>query len=188
MSYDSLEEEIKVKAGQAKKLARYMSSTEDLVEQQILQAQERGEFDNLSGAGKRLNLEENPLQPAELRMPYKILKDNGFAPYWIELGKEIDQDFVNLNKELELFKKYSAIYYGSKKHSENTRKRYESRKEHFYFERRMDLEKISRKIIDYNLACPTFRLGRSNIIVEDEINKIKTTIESFIQELNPEQK
>jgi hypothetical protein len=73
--------EIKVKAGQAKKLARYMSSTEDLVEQQILKAQERGEFDNLSCAGKKLNLEENPLQPPELRMPYKILKDNGFAPF-----------------------------------------------------------------------------------------------------------
>ena len=52
MSYDSLEEEIKIKAGKARRLARYMSSTEDLVEQQILQAQERGEFDNLSGAGK----------------------------------------------------------------------------------------------------------------------------------------
>ncbi len=188
MSYDSLEEEIKAKAGQAKKLARYMSSTEDLVEQQILQAQERGEFDNLSGAGKRLNLEENPLQPPELRMPYKILKDNGFAPYWIELGKEIDQDFVNLNKELELFKKYSAIFYSNKNHSETTRKRYESRKEHFFYERRLDLEKISRKIIDYNLACPTFRLGRANIIVEEEINKIKTTVESFINELNSDQK
>ncbi len=184
MSYDSLEEEIKIKAGKARRLARYMSSTEDLVEQQILQAQERGEFDNLSGAGKRLNLEENPLQPPELRMPFKILKDNGFAPYWIELGKEIDQDFVQLEKEQELFQKYTRIFFSNKKHNGASLKRYENRKELFYFERRLDLEKISRKIIDYNLACPTFRVGRGNIIVEEELDKIKATIEAHIKKIN----
>lgn len=184
MSYDSLEEEIKIKAGKARRLARYMSSTEDLVEQQILQAQERGEFDNLSGAGKRLNLEENPMQPPELRMPFKILKDNGFAPYWIELGKEIDQDFVQLEKELLLFQKYTAIFFSNKKHNGASLKRFEKRKELFYFERRLDLEKINQKIIDYNLACPTFRVGRGNIIVEDELNRIKTTIENHIKKIN----
>ena len=182
MSYDSLEEEIKIKAGQAKKLARYMSSTEDLVEQQILKAQERGEFDNLSCAGKPLNFDENPMLPPEMRMPLKILKDNGFAPFWIELGKEIDQDFTKLAKEMELFKKYIAIFYQDKKHSDQARKRFESRKEHFYFERRLDLEKISQKVIDYNLACPTFRIGRANIIVEVEMEKIKSTVESYIAE------
>lgn len=184
MSYDSLEEEIKIKAGQAKKLARYMSSTEDLVEQQILKAQEKGDFDNLSGAGQRLNLEENPLQPPELRMPFKILKDNGFAPFWIELGKEIDRDLVKLNKELELFKKYTGIFYSNKKHTAVTLKRYENRKELFYFERRLDLENINKKIIDYNLACPTFRVGRGNIIVAEELEKIKITVENYIKEIN----
>ncbi|MDD3895266.1 MAG: DUF1992 domain-containing protein [Syntrophomonadaceae bacterium] len=183
MSYDSLEEEIMIKAGQAKRLARYMSSTEDLVEQQILKAQERGDFDNLRGAGKKLNLEEHPMQPPELRMPYKILKDNGFAPFWIELGKEIDQDFENLAKELELFKKYTAIFYRDKNHSDTALKRYESRKEHFYYERHLDLQKITKKVIDYNLACPTFRLGRANIIVEEEIDRIKSIVESFITEI-----
>ena len=183
MSYDSLEEEIKIKAGKAKKLARYMSSTEDLVEQQILKAQEKGEFDNLSGAGQRLNLEENPLQPPELRMPFKILKDNGFAPFWIELGKEIDQDFIKLNKELELFKKYTEIFYSNKKHTAITLKRYEKRKDLFYFERRLDLENISKKIIDYNLACPTFRVGRGNIIVEEELGRIKIIIEEYIEKI-----
>ncbi len=183
MSAKSIEEEIKIKAGKAKKLARYMSSTEDLVEQQIIKAQQRGEFDNLSGAGKKLNLYENPYQPPEMRMPMKILKDNGFAPFWIELGKEIDRDFVNFAKEIEFFKKYSTIFYSDKKHSATALKRYESKKEHFYFERRLDLEKITKKIIDYNLACPTFRLGRANIIVEDEIAKVKSAMESLIEDL-----
>lgn len=186
MSPKSLEEEIKIKAGKAKRLARYMSSTEDLVEQQILKAQERGDFDNLSGAGQKLNLYENPLQPPELRMPYKILKDNGFAPFWIELGKEIDQDLVSFAKEIELFKKYTTIFYSGKKHSVTALKRYQSKKEHFYYERRLDLERITKKIIDYNLACPTFRLGRANIAVQDEIAKVTSAVENLIEELKTE--
>jgi len=62
----------------------------DFVGEMIAQAQARGEFDNLEGAGQPLKLEENPYAPPELHMAYKILKDAGFAPYWIELGKEID--------------------------------------------------------------------------------------------------
>jgi DnaJ family protein C protein 28 len=39
MADKSVDEEIKIKAQQARRLARYMSSTEDLVENQILKAQ-----------------------------------------------------------------------------------------------------------------------------------------------------
>jgi DnaJ family protein C protein 28 len=95
VSDKSIEEEIKLKAQKSRKLARYMSSTQDLVENQIRKAMENGEFDNLAGTGKPLRFEENPYEPPELRMIHKILKDNDFAPYWIELGKEIDQDWQN---------------------------------------------------------------------------------------------
>ncbi|HBK54312.1 MAG TPA: DUF1992 domain-containing protein, partial [Syntrophomonas wolfei] len=44
-----------------------MSSTQDLVENQIRKAQERGEFNNLEGSGKPISLEENPFEPPELR-------------------------------------------------------------------------------------------------------------------------
>lgn len=180
----SIEEEIKIKAGQAKRLARYMSSTEDLVEEQILKAQQRGEFDNLSGAGQRLNLEENPFEPPELRMPFKILKDNGFAPYWIELGKEIDRDWEKFNQEVEHFKRYLAILLADKKPGQALWRRFNHKKEHFYFERKLDLECIRQKIIDYNLACPTFRAGRANIIVEDQMSKVKLSVESLLEELH----
>jgi DnaJ family protein C protein 28 len=54
MAEKSLEEEIKIGAQKARKLARYMSSTEDLVESQIQKAMQRGDFDNLAG-GKVLS-------------------------------------------------------------------------------------------------------------------------------------
>ena len=109
MADKSLEEEIKVKAQQARHLARYMSSTEDLVENQILKAQQEGKFDNLPGAGQPIDLEENPYEPPEMRMAFKILKENDFAPRWIELGKEVDHDLQCFWKEVDYFRRYTLI-------------------------------------------------------------------------------
>lgn len=182
MGEKSIEEEIKIKAQQAKKLARYMSSTEDLVENQIRKAMERGEFDNLKGNGKPIYFEENPYEPPGMRMVNKILKDNDFAPYWIDLGKQIDHDWEKIKQDLEYFKKYTLMIL-SKKREKTAISRFENKKELFYYEKEKEIEKLSRKIIDYNLHCPTFRLGRANIIIEDEMKKIKFELESLVEKL-----
>ena len=182
MAEKSLEEEIKIQAQKSKKLARYMSSTQDLVENQIRQAMEKGEFDNLEGAGKPLHFEENPYEPPEIRMIHKILKDNDFAPYWIELGKEIDRDWDKILKEIDYFKRYTSMMMSSKR-DKAALNRYEGKKAYFFSERRRDLEKISKKIIDYNLHCPTFRMGRANLLVEDEMFKIIIAVETLIESL-----
>ena len=61
---------------------------ESWIDQQIREAEARGDFDNLSGKGKPLSLERNPYA-ADREMAYKILKDAGYAPEWIELDKSI---------------------------------------------------------------------------------------------------
>lgn len=181
MADDKLEEEIYQKLVQARRLARYMSSTEDLVEQQILKAQEKGDFDNLEGAGKPVQFEENAFEPPELRMVYKILKDNDFAPYWIELGKEIDHDLQCFWGEVEYFKKYAAMIYHDK-HSRAALERFDKKKAHFYFEQRLTLEKVNKKIIDYNLHCPTFEQGRANLVVDHHMYEVITQVEKVIEE------
>jgi len=60
----------------------------DYVEEQIQQAQERGEFDNLPGAGKPLDLDSNQFA-GDKALAYSMLKQSGFAPPEIELAKEI---------------------------------------------------------------------------------------------------
>lgn len=61
---------------------------ESWIDQQIREAQARGDFDNLPGKGKPLNLQPNPYAP-DRELAFKILKDAGFAPEWIELDKSI---------------------------------------------------------------------------------------------------
>ena len=65
-------------------------SIESAIEQKIREAMERGEFDNLPGKGKRLNLEAYFNTPEDLRMAYSILKSNDFVPEEVEILKEID--------------------------------------------------------------------------------------------------
>lgn len=61
---------------------------ESWIDQQVREAQERGEFDNLPGKGKPLDLTPNPYAQ-DRELAYKILKDAGYAPEWIELDKVI---------------------------------------------------------------------------------------------------
>lgn len=87
----------------SRSVARYMCSTENLVEEQIRKSMERGEFNNLQGKGKPLKFEENPYENPELRLPFKILKDAGFAPYWIEMSKQIDAEIAACQMIFEKF-------------------------------------------------------------------------------------
>jgi len=59
------------------------------VDSSIEEAMKRGDFDNLPGKGKRLNLDEYFDTPEELRVGYSVLKGAGFVPEEAELLKEI---------------------------------------------------------------------------------------------------
>ena len=56
-----------------------------LVEEKVRQAEKDGLFDNLSGKGKPLDLEEWRRTPPELRMGYSVLKSACVAPQEVKL-------------------------------------------------------------------------------------------------------
>ena len=62
-----------------------------LAENRIRVAMEAGDFDDLTGKGHPLNLEEESHIPPELRMAYKILKNADCLPPELELRKEVVQ-------------------------------------------------------------------------------------------------
>ena len=59
-------------------------------EEQIKKAIARGEFDNLPGKGKPLDLDAYFATPEHLRMAYALLKDADIIPEEIELLREIE--------------------------------------------------------------------------------------------------
>ncbi|PEA54851.1 DUF1992 domain-containing protein [Bacillus pseudomycoides] len=60
-----------------------------LAEERIRQAMKDGEFEDLPGKGKPLELEDLSMIPEELRMSYKILKNAGMIPEEMQLKKEM---------------------------------------------------------------------------------------------------
>ena len=66
-----------------------MKSLESLVEQRISEAQERGEFDDLPGAGAPLELDDDRLVPEELRVAYRVLKNAGYVPPEVEALRDV---------------------------------------------------------------------------------------------------
>jgi hypothetical protein len=68
-----------------------------IAERKIREAMEEGAFDHLQGAGQPLDLTDNPFEDASLRMAHRLLKNNGFAPAWIEEAKDIDAESRRLD-------------------------------------------------------------------------------------------
>lgn len=62
-----------------------------IAEEKIREAVERGEFDNLEGAGRKIDLTEYFNTPAEYRVGHSLLRANRFVPAEVELMREISE-------------------------------------------------------------------------------------------------
>ena len=70
-----------------------------IAERKIREAMDEGVFDHLEGTGEPLALEENPYEDPAQRMAHRILRNNGFAPAWIEESKDLDADVRRLRAD-----------------------------------------------------------------------------------------
>jgi len=61
------------------------------IDEVIRQAIENGDFDNLPGKGKPLDLSEWANTPEEMRMAYSVLKSSGYTPSEVVINNEIGE-------------------------------------------------------------------------------------------------
>jgi hypothetical protein len=61
------------------------------IDEQIRNAIEAGDFDNLEGAGRPIDLDSYFNTPEDLRMGYSVLKSSKFVPEEVERLKEIGE-------------------------------------------------------------------------------------------------
>lgn len=90
---------------------------------------------------------------------HKILRDHGFAPEWIELGKEV-------RRELAAARRRVAESY----------RRYEP--DSFAWQRAVDrfaeqIAELNRKIDLYNLKVPGMQFQRRRIVLADEMQRVQ---------------
>lgn len=149
---------------------------EGAVDQAIREAFERGDFEHLPGKGKPLDLEDNPYTPADLRLAFKMLKDAGATPDWIEEAKLIrsERDAIAawLGPEVRRQRKRAsqsktlspdmivAEYKELQALRENTCARFRER-----------AGELNRLIDNYNLKVPIGRLQRLRIPIDQAIDQ-----------------
>ena len=63
----------------------------NLIENKIREAIDAGEFDDLPGKGRPIDLDAYFATPADLRLGYSVLKSARCLPVEVELMKEIDE-------------------------------------------------------------------------------------------------
>jgi len=149
---------------------------ESWIDQQIRDAQERGDFDNLPGKGKPLNLESNPYA-ADRELAYKILRDAGYAPEWIELDKAIrghvEQARATLSRSWEWYRaSLDRLAHRSDAWAEGERCRLQGGWQRAVDAFQAEVKAINADIAGLNLKVPSPRFQRAPLDAARELEQL----------------
>jgi DnaJ family protein C protein 28 len=130
--------------------SQHPTDRESLIDRIIREAQASGAFDGLPGAGKPLELGENPHTPREWRLAFHILENAGYKPAWIEKRKSIEADLESAREACRRSLKHAT--------AESDRR---AALECF----KVDLQGINKRIDSFNLEVPlaAFQMPRTRI-------------------------
>lgn len=130
-----------------------------VVDQIVAAGHADGAFDHLPGAGKPLQLDDDALVPEEDRVGYRMLRNAGFGPPWLELQKAIRDEQAGIERWLAS----ANGRWARMSDWEQRRARTEYRDK---------LTALYRLILHYNLKVPA-AIGQMPLIrVEDEMDRL----------------
>lgn len=150
---------------------------ESWIDQEIREAQERGEFDNLVGRGKPIDLTPNPYAKGQ-ELAFKVLKDAGYAPEWIELDKAIRQKLERARAVLLQQWEWRATRLGELSGQLDSWSKAEQRRVLAGWQRtvmafELELEAINREIAELNLKAPSSGFHRSKLDLARELASLE---------------
>ncbi|WP_338658905.1 DnaJ family domain-containing protein [Yersinia intermedia] len=85
-----------------------MELIDQWAERYIIDAQQKGELDNLPGSGKPLELDDDSLVPPDLRAGYRLLRNAGYLPVELQDRQEA-LTIVELLSQLEVEAQYTLL-------------------------------------------------------------------------------
>jgi DnaJ family protein C protein 28 len=149
---------------------------ESWIDQQIREAQEQGKFDDLQGWGKPLNLAPNPYAKDQ-ELAFKVLKDSGYAPDWIELDKALRLKLARARAVLARRwegrgMRLRQLADRSDQWSEAERRRVQVTWERAVSAFELELAAINREIVELNLKVPSPRFQRSHVDAAREVERL----------------
>ncbi len=139
------------------------------VEKIIKAAMERGEFDNLPGKGKPLDLNENPFEDPAMALVNHVLKNAGFAPAWIEDRREVGERLEQARAALRRSWTWqgTALVHGvSTVVVLDVWQRAEA-------DFRAEVEQINRQVLNHNLKAPSPLVHLRPVDADEEVARAK---------------
>jgi DnaJ family protein C protein 28 len=151
----------------------------DYIEEIIMEAQERGEFSNLEGMGKPLNLED---ERGDMAMAYHVLKGGGYAPPEIELSKDIQLLRERAEARLEkLIRQNRQMRSRRVAPFASERRAYNASVQKAATEYEQSLREINNKILTLNISAPA-SLHQPLLSVERLVQQFRESCPLFPEE------
>jgi DnaJ homolog subfamily C member 28 len=149
----------------------------NIADDRIEKAMERGEFNNLRGMGKPLQLEHDRMVPDEYRLAYRIMRDNNVEPEWIRLSKEVEERIESVRAKLRhVAQQYHAVQkkYGGKEGLEAVTARLAAMdsRDFALAEFRDEVVSLNKQIATLNLIVPVSHITRDLLDIQREITRV----------------
>ena len=129
------------------------------IEEIIQVAMRAGAFDNLPGQGQPLDWDPNDFSGEDWDLAHHLLKENGFAPEFIEIRKSIEADLNQARVEIKRAKDWHQKALGDGDDSQWVEKRWGGAQSKFHEQ----IAALNQRIRDYNLIIPAPTFFRSPI-------------------------
>ncbi len=148
---------------------RRLKEWQDLVTEQLDEAAANGAFENLPGKGRPLRLNENPNEPADMRMANKLLKDNQLSPTWIGDRKALTAEIGKLRAEMQREWGHWRVRAGESGADREALARAWQRIVRDWEAR---IDELNRRIVSLNISLPIWRMELHRLRLNEELERI----------------
>ena len=146
-----------------------------LVDRLLEEAQQTGQLNDLPGAGRPLNLDNDPYTPSDMKLAHKLIKDHDLLPEWMLLGKDIEALRERL---LDNMRRGVRAYQGALADAARSAQAFDRRQQAETTWNRAvkayeaHAEKLNREILRYNLKVPQGIPQKALFDVNREIERL----------------
>ena len=144
------------------------------IEEIIQAAIQKGEFKNLPGEGQPLKLDPNAFSQDEWQLAHHLLKENGFAPEFIEIRQSIEADLEAARADLRRACRWRKQAREKGESEDWVRSEFQRAQSQF----RERITDLNHRIRDYNLIIPAQAFHRSPLNAPGEQQKIEDSSQS----------
>jgi anion-transporting ArsA/GET3 family ATPase len=160
---------------------------ERIAERRIQEAIEAGVFDNLQNAGQPLMDDDNPHVPPEMRAAFKVLQNSGYAPDWIVLAQQIENDIAQIRARADAHFAYlrSQLNYlagdpQAVKRLGSEVKRLKALHRRAAEQHAHAIAEVNRKISTFNQTVPIASLLKAPLSPEDEMARYHDRVPAYL--------